>query len=92
VGSRQEAIGYFVFTRLRLAPDGLRVLSEWPPAEQAQLGAALVQVLLALADEAEEPDAKPLRRAAGAVGRFASDVVFDVAKGELNRMGGDFAP
>jgi hypothetical protein len=77
--------------RLRLTPRGLRVLGEWPPSEEAQLGTALVQVLLTLADDAEEPEAKPLRRAAGAVGRFASDVVFDVAKGELNKMGGDVA-
>jgi hypothetical protein len=62
------------------------------PAEEAQLGAALVQVLLTLADEADEQEAKPLRRAAGAIARFAGDVVFDVAKGELRRIGGDLAP
>jgi hypothetical protein len=89
---RTETSGYFVFTRLRLTSDGLRILGEWPPAEEAQLGAALVQVLLTLADEADEQEAKPLRRAAGAVGRFAGDVVFDVAKGELRRIGGDLAP
>jgi hypothetical protein len=89
---RGETSGYFVYTRLRLAPNGLRVLGEWPPAEEAQIGAALVQVLLALAEDADEPEAKGLRRAAGAAGRFAGDVVFDVAKAELSRMGGDLAP
>lgn len=88
---RIETIGLFVFVRLRLTPRGLRVLGEWPPSEGAQLGSALVQVLLLLADDADEPEAKPLRRAAGAVGRFAGDVVSDVAKGELKRMGGDVA-
>ena len=88
---RTETIGFFSYVRLRLMPRGLRVLGEWPPSEEAQLGTALVQVLLTLANDAEEPEAKPLRRAAGAVGRFASDVVFDVAKGELNKMGGDVA-
>jgi hypothetical protein len=86
---RTETSGFFSYVRLRLTPDGLRVLGEWPPSEEAQLGAALVQVLLALADDAQEPEAKPVRRAAGAVGRFANDVLFDVAKGELNKMGGD---
>jgi hypothetical protein len=88
---RQEAIGLFAYARLRLTPRGLRVLGEWPPSDEAQLGTALVRVLQALADDAEEPEAKPLRRAAGAVGRLGSDVVFDVAKGELGRMGGDVA-
>ena len=31
---RGEAIGYFRYTRLRLTPDGLRVMGEWPPAEE----------------------------------------------------------
>jgi hypothetical protein len=88
---RNETSGFFRFARLRLPADGLRVLGEWPPAEEAQLGAALVQVLRTLADEAEEQEAKPLRRAAGAVARFAGDVVFDVAKGEFRGIGGDLA-
>ena len=88
---RNETTGYFVYTHLRLTPRGLRVLEEWPPAEEAQIGAALVQVLLALAEDADEPEAKLLRRAAGAAGRFAGDVVFDVAKGEFRKMGGDLA-
>jgi hypothetical protein len=36
----------------------------------------------------QEPEAKAFKRAAEAVGRFGDDVVTDVAKGELRRLGG----
>lgn len=88
-GQRSPTVGSFSYTRLRPTPDGLRVLGEWPPAEQAQFGAALVHLLGALADEADGEDVKSLRRAAGAVGRFTGSVVFDVAKGELGHLGGE---
>lgn len=88
-GTRTETVGFFHFARLRLCPDGLRLLGQWPPAERAQLGEAIVQILRVLGDDAKgEGESKALRRAAGAVGRFAGDVVFDTAKGELRDLGG----
>src|SRR5215216_2226471 len=88
-GGRGEASGYFSWWRLRPTPDGWRVLGEWPPTSEADMGAALVKILRALADDASEEEAKPLRRAAGSVGRLAGRVVFDVAKSEIRRAGGD---
>jgi hypothetical protein len=90
-GRRREASGYFMWWRLRPTPDGWRVLGEWPPASEADMGAALVEILRALADDANEEEAKPLRRAAGSFGRLAGRVVFDVAKSEIRRAGGDLA-
>jgi hypothetical protein len=90
-GGRSETIGYFTWWRLRPAPDGWRVLGEWPPSSEADMGTALVHILRSLADTASEDEAKPLRRAAGSVARLAGNVVFDVAKGELARAGGDIA-
>jgi hypothetical protein len=90
-GDRREAIGYFLWSRLRPTADGWRVLGEWPPSAKADMGIALVHVLRALAEQSEEGEAKPLRRAAGAAGRLAGNVVFDVAKGEIRRVGGELS-
>ena len=91
-GGRSETIGYFSWWRLRPAPDGWRALGEWPPSSEADMGAALVHILRALAEDAGDEQAKPLRRAAGSVGKLAGNVVFDVAKAELGRAGGGIAP
>jgi hypothetical protein len=89
---RVETLGGYTYSRLRLAPDGLRVLGEWPPAERAQLGAAVVTILRSLAEDTDDPaEQKPLSRAAGTVARLATDVAFDVAAGEARRLGGDLA-
>jgi hypothetical protein len=90
-GGRREASGYFTWWRLRPTPDGWRVLGEWPPASEDDTGAALVEILRRLAGDASEEEAKPLQRAAGSVGRLAGRVVFDVAKSEVRRAGGDLA-
>ena len=90
-GDRTETFGYFAYVRMRLAPDGLRALGEWPPRDNSQLVPAVVSVLADLAQNADDAgeDGKPLRRAAGAVGRFSGDVLFGIAKAELGRLGGD---
>jgi hypothetical protein len=90
-GGRTETIGYFLWWRLRLTPDGWRVLGEWPPSSAADMAAALVHILRALAEGTGDEQAKPLRRAAGSVGKLAGNIVFDVAKAELARAGGDIA-
>jgi len=87
-GRRNEYSGYFVWSGLRPTADGLRVLGEWPPGPEASVGTALVRVLRELAEQSNEPEAKAFKRAAGAVGHFGDDVVTDVAKGELRRLGG----
>jgi len=89
---RVETFGAYTYSRLRLAPDGLRVLGEWPPAERAQLGAAIVAILRNLAEDTHDPaEQKPLHRAAGTVAQLATNVAFDVAAGEARRLGGDLA-
>jgi hypothetical protein len=89
---RVETFGAYTYSRLRLAPDGLRVLGEWPPAERAQLGAAVVAILRNLAEDTDDPaEQKPLHRAAGTVAQLATNVAFDVAAGEARRLGGDLA-
>jgi hypothetical protein len=89
---RVETFGAYIYSRLRLAPGGLRVLGEWPPAERAQLGTAVVAILRSLAGDADNlADQKPLRRAAGSVAQLATNVAFDVAAGEAKRLGGDLA-
>jgi hypothetical protein len=45
---RNETSGYFVWVRLRPTADGWRVLGEWPPASEADMGAALTWMLEAL--------------------------------------------
>ena len=87
-GRRDESIGYFYWSGLRPTADGLRVLGEWPPGPEASVASALVRVLRELAEQSDEPEAKAFKRAAGAVGRFGDDIVTDVAKGELRRLGG----
>src|SRR4051794_26638780 len=52
---RVETIGFFEWIRLRPTADGLRVLGEWPPTEEADMGAALVVLLRSLAAEEAEP-------------------------------------
>ncbi len=86
--SRSETIGYFRYSGLRLAADGLRVLGLWPPREEALLASAVVQLLRALAEDSDsEVESKKLKRAAGVVARFTGDVIFDVAKSELKSLG-----
>jgi hypothetical protein len=56
------------------------------------MGAALAQILRALADDVkDEEEAKPLRRAAGSVGRLMGRAVFDAARAEIRRAGDDLA-
>jgi len=64
---RVETLGAYIYSRLRLAPGGLRVLGEWPPAERAQLGAAVVAILRCLAsrDVAFDVAAGEARRLGG---------------------------
>jgi hypothetical protein len=88
-GGRTETSGYYVWWRLRPTSDGWRVLGQWPPANEADMGTAVVEILRRLANEASADEAKRLRRAAGSVARFGGRVVFDVAKGEIRQAGGD---
>ena len=49
-------------------------------------------MLRSLAEVSEDPEEeKTFRRAAAAVGRFGQDVVVDLAKAELRRLGGEVA-
>lgn len=61
-----------------------------PPARRTFLR-VLVEVLKGLAGSAPEAEAKALQRAAGSIGRLASGVVFDTAKGLAGEAGEELA-
>jgi hypothetical protein len=91
VGGRREYSGYFIWWRLRPTPGRLAGARRVAARGGGGHGQGFVYILRDLAEEGSDAEAKPLRRAAGAVGGFAGQVVFDVAKGELRRAGGDLA-
>jgi hypothetical protein len=92
-GSRHEGSGTTWWTQLRPTADGLRVLGEWPPAEAATVNVALAQILRALAAELPDKEAATAaRRGASALSKMSGEVVLDVVKGELRRLGGEAAP
>jgi hypothetical protein len=70
--------GMHLWWSLRLAPNGLVYLGEWPDVELATSSAALRSVLRALADNAPSDDQRDaLARAAGFVGRTMDGVLRD---------------
>jgi len=86
-GRRQETSDLFYWTGLRPAADGLRVLGEWPPREEAAVNAALEQVLRRLAEDLPDDDRSAARRAGSAVSKMSDQTVLDTVKGELRRLG-----
>jgi hypothetical protein len=91
-GGRHEASGTSFWTQLRPTADGLRVLGEWPPVEAATVNVALAQILRTLAAELpDEERATAARRAGSALSKMSGEVVLDVVKGELRRLGGEVA-
>ena len=66
-----------LWSKLRLTPDGLRYLDEWPDLEQLETASALNAVLGQLASGAPEDDATALRRAEELVTRAGGDVIRD---------------
>lgn len=69
--------GMRLWWRLRLAPNGLVYLGEWPDVELATSSAALRTVLRTLADDAPADERDALARAAGFVGRTMDGVLRD---------------
>lgn len=89
LNARVETSDYIEWPRLRVSADGLRVLGEWPPHDSATLQQALVAALTHFADEVSEEEARPVRRMAGGIARFAHGVVADATQGELRRLGSE---
>jgi len=85
-GNLQETSGLFYWTWLRPTGDGLRVLGEWPPAEEAALNDVLAEVLRRLADDLPEDDATATRRAGSAARRFSKQALIDLGKAEAQRL------
>ena len=81
---------YERWERLRPTADGLRVLGEWPPAEDTAVNVALARVLRGLADtgDVDDEERTTARRAAGTLSQMAGDVVMDVAQDEMRRLAG----
>lgn len=79
---------YERWERLRPTANGLRVLGEWPPAEDAAVNVALARVLRGLADtgDVDDEERTAARRAAGTLSQMGADVVMDVAKDEMRRF------
>jgi len=73
--------------RLRLAPEGLVYLGEWPEVELATSAETLRAVLRSLADDAPAEDGDALARAAGFVGRTMDGVLRDTV-GQIARDAG----
>lgn len=85
-GKRQETSGPICWTWLRPTGNGLRVLGEWPPAEEAALNDVLAEVLRRLADDLPEEDATATRRAGSAARKFSKQALIDLGKVEAQRL------
>lgn len=85
-GRRQETSSLFYWTWLRPTGDGLRVLGEWPPREEAALNDVLADVLRRLADDLPEEDARATRRAGSSARRFSKQALIDLGKVEAQRL------
>jgi hypothetical protein len=92
LGERHETSGLICWTRLRPTATGLRVLGEWPPHDAAALNDALARALRTISDDLPDDDRTALRRAASAVSKLPAGAVLDVAKEQLQNLGGDIAP
>jgi hypothetical protein len=75
--------------RLRLAPNGLIYLGEWPDVELATSSEALRVILRALADEAPEEQKDALARTAGFIGRTMDGVLRDTVNTVARDVGKD---
>jgi hypothetical protein len=92
-GSRHEGSGTTWWMQLRPTAAGLRVLGEWPPVEAATINIALAHILRALSAELSDKDqATAARRAGSALSKMSGEIVLDVVKGEVRRLGGEGAP
>lgn len=84
IGGRFDDLGSSVLCwQLYVAPCGLQVLGEWPDLDAVASAVGMRRLLLALAEQASDPEEQgALKGAAGLVGRTASDVIRD-AIGEI---------
>lgn len=90
VGGRAEGAGAFYWDGPRPTAQGLRVLGEWPPTEEASLQEVLAAALQRLAEDLpDEEQASVFRRAGSGVARMAGGVAEDTAKAELRRIAGE---
>lgn len=90
VGGRLEGAGAFHWDGPRPTAQGLRVLGEWPPTEEASLQEVLAAALHRLAEDLpDEEQASVVRRAGSGVARMAGGVAEDTAKAELRRIAGE---
>lgn len=89
-GRRFEGSGAFHWDGPRPTAQGLRVLGQWPPTEEASLQEVLAAALHRLAEELpDEGQASVVRRAGSGVARMAGGVAEDTAKAELRRIAGE---
>jgi hypothetical protein len=90
-GDRGETSDLVFWTGLRPTANGLRVLGEWPPVENAAINGALVKLLRALAADLPAEEATATRRAGSALSKMSADVLLDVMKDQAARLGEDIA-
>ena len=92
VGGRAEGAGAFYWDGPRPTAQGLRVLGEWPPTEEASLQEVLAAALHRLAEDLpDQEQASVARRGGSGVARMAAGVVDDTVKAELRRLAGEAA-
>jgi hypothetical protein len=76
-GGDQDMGRVVLWWRLRVTARGLQVLGEWPDLDQLASAVSVRNVLLQLARDAPPEQQKPLKRAAGLLGRTSAEVVRD---------------
>ncbi len=85
-GVRQETVAYAIWSRLRVAADGLIVLGEWPDLDRVAGFEGLRTLIAKLAEQtADDDDKAALRRTAGVIGQLGEGVVGSV----LEALGGE---
>ncbi len=90
VGHRVEGAGAFYWDGPRPTAKGLRLLGEWPPAEETSLQEVLAAALQRLAEDLpDQEQASVARRGGSGVTKMAGGVANDTLKAELRRLAGE---
>ena len=93
LGNRSETSDYYLWTKLELAPEGLRTVGEWPREDEVDVRDVLIEIIRRLDDQA--PDAGPpekrhkARRAIDFIGSLARGAVNDQVRRAGDTLGGE---
>jgi hypothetical protein len=91
-GRASDAMQSTAWSSLRLTAQGLIALGEWPDLDRVASAATLHRILHAVADQAEDEDARSaLIRTAGVVSRTSDDVLRSTASELAHDLGKEIA-